>query len=150
VTSLRNTAMPLIRYAIGDLAVVPEEGGCPCGRGLPVFGRVIGRSNDFLRRPDGEPVTPSQVVDAVMTAADPGLVDLQVIQDGDRRLRALVVQRESPPPEPERERIAAALAGLVDPPEKPLIERVESIPVTPGGKVRTVISEEPVRVPVGS
>ncbi len=42
VTSLHNYAMPLLRYDVGDDARVGEP--CPCGRGLPVLDRIVGRS----------------------------------------------------------------------------------------------------------
>jgi len=43
--------MPLIRYAIGDVA---EWGPpCDCGLTLPVLQRVLGRRRNFLRLPDG-------------------------------------------------------------------------------------------------
>ena len=42
VTTLQNFAMPLVRYDIGDLAEVVDP--CPCGRGLPVLGRILGRA----------------------------------------------------------------------------------------------------------
>jgi phenylacetate-CoA ligase len=52
ITSLHNFAMPLLRYAIGDIA---ECGGvCVCGRSLPTLARVIGRTRDRLLMPDGE------------------------------------------------------------------------------------------------
>ena len=43
--------MPLIRYEIGDHAEVGPP--CPCGRGLPVLTRIIGRTQQMLRLPDG-------------------------------------------------------------------------------------------------
>jgi phenylacetate-CoA ligase len=55
-TPLHNFAMPLIRYELGDLAEVGPP--CPCGRGLPVLTRVIGRTRDALRLPDGRTVVP--------------------------------------------------------------------------------------------
>jgi phenylacetate-CoA ligase len=51
VTPLTNFAMPMIRYAVGDLAEVGEA--CPCGRGLPVLKRILGRNRDMLVYPDG-------------------------------------------------------------------------------------------------
>ncbi len=52
VTPLHNFAMPLIRYEIGDYA---EAGrACPCGRGLPVITRVLGRERDLVTLPTGE------------------------------------------------------------------------------------------------
>lgn len=51
VTTLHNYAMPLIRYAIGDYAEVGAP--CPCGRGLPVLERILGRVRNMLTLPDG-------------------------------------------------------------------------------------------------
>ncbi len=51
VTSLHNFAMPLIRYELGDLAEVGAP--CPCGRGLPVLARILGRTRNVLVMPDG-------------------------------------------------------------------------------------------------
>lgn len=42
-TPLNNFAMPLIRYDVGDDAEVGAP--CPCGRGLPVLTRIIGRES---------------------------------------------------------------------------------------------------------
>src|SRR5262249_6195891 len=39
---LNNYAVPMIRYALGDLATASTE-PCPCGRGLPVIGDIQGR-----------------------------------------------------------------------------------------------------------
>lgn len=50
-TPLTNFAMPMIRYAVGDLAEVGPP--CPCGRGLPVLRRILGRVRDMLVYPDG-------------------------------------------------------------------------------------------------
>lgn len=51
VTDLHNFATPMIRYEIGDHA---EAGpACPCGRGLPTLRRILGRTRNMVRRPDG-------------------------------------------------------------------------------------------------
>ncbi|WP_159998443.1 phenylacetate--CoA ligase family protein [Roseomonas sp. 18066] len=51
LTGLQGYAMPLIRYAIGDVA---EWGApCDCGINLPVIRRILGRRRNFLRMPDG-------------------------------------------------------------------------------------------------
>jgi phenylacetate-CoA ligase len=52
VTDLHNYAMPLIRYDLGDFAEVGEP--CPCGRGLPVLRRILGRVRNSLVTPTGE------------------------------------------------------------------------------------------------
>src|SRR5262249_57510260 len=56
VTTLHNFAMPLIRYAIGDYATVGPP--CPCGRGLPVLTRIMGRARNMLTLPDGKQIWP--------------------------------------------------------------------------------------------
>lgn len=57
VTVLHNFAMPLVRYQIGDFAQVGAA--CPCGRGLPVLSRVMGRARNMIRLPDGRQHWPS-------------------------------------------------------------------------------------------
>lgn len=49
VTPLHNFAMPLFRYAVGDLALVGEPGRLP----YPVIERVFGRTRNLLLTPDG-------------------------------------------------------------------------------------------------
>jgi phenylacetate-CoA ligase len=51
VTSLQGYAMPLIRYVIGDRAVVGAP--CPCGRPHPVLTQVVGRTRDMVVLPSG-------------------------------------------------------------------------------------------------
>jgi phenylacetate-CoA ligase len=51
VTVLHNFATPLIRYDLGDYAEVGAA--CPCGRGLPVLTRILGRRRNLLVLPDG-------------------------------------------------------------------------------------------------
>jgi len=52
VTSLNNYAMPFMRYDIGDMGK-PSEDSCPCGRGLPLFGSLEGRTREYLLTGDG-------------------------------------------------------------------------------------------------
>jgi phenylacetate-CoA ligase len=139
ITSLHNTATPLIRYRVGDQAV-PATGVCGCGRGLPLFGRVVGRTKDFLRTASGAVVSPAQAVEAAGLGAS-SVIDFQVVQGADDRLRIFVVQRDSPSAESDRDQIASSLNDLVRPPERPRIERVDHIALTPGGKLRTLVSE---------
>jgi phenylacetate-CoA ligase len=140
VTSLRNPATPLIRYRVGDRAIAPAGPDCGCGRGLPVFGTVAGRTRDFLRTATGELVGAHEAVEAVGPGTN-SVIDFQVIQRGDRRLTILAVQRDVSSAEADRERIAEVFEELVGPPERPHVERVDSIALTPGGKLRTIVSE---------
>jgi phenylacetate-CoA ligase len=80
VTDLINRAMPLIRYEVGDLATASDS-TCPCGRGLPVIERVVGRTADCFQRRDGSRIAGISLVERTLTAV-PGLAQLQLIQHG--------------------------------------------------------------------
>jgi phenylacetate-CoA ligase len=57
VTPFYNTAQPLIRYDLGDLATAGAA--CSCGRTLPVIERIIGRTYHLFTRRDGRKFVPS-------------------------------------------------------------------------------------------
>ena len=76
VTTLQSFAMPLIRYEIGDYAVAGAP--CPCGRGLPVIERVMGRTRNLLRLPDGRRFFPSFPADTWAEIAP--IRQLQIVQ----------------------------------------------------------------------
>lgn len=97
LTTLHNFAMPLIRYEIGDYAEVGEP--CPCGRGLPVLKRIMGRQRNLLTLPDGRqhwPSFPSTGWLAIAPIRQFQLIqeDLQTIRVRIVCLRPLTVQEE--------------------------------------------------------
>jgi phenylacetate-CoA ligase len=51
-TGFTNTAMPLIRYDVGDLCI-PSEDLCSCGRSSEIVEEIVGRSEDYIVTPDG-------------------------------------------------------------------------------------------------
>ena len=52
VTQFHNFAMPLICYALGDVAEFGDS--CPCGRGLPVLKRILGRMRNRMCLANGD------------------------------------------------------------------------------------------------
>jgi phenylacetate-CoA ligase len=56
-TPFYGFAMPLIRYDTGDWGMLSDE-PCPCGRCLPLLGRILGRSRNMFRFSDGSRVWP--------------------------------------------------------------------------------------------
>jgi phenylacetate-CoA ligase len=52
VTHLATADFPFIRYRTGDIGAF-DPAPCPCGRGLPVLGRLEGRTTDFIVAADG-------------------------------------------------------------------------------------------------
>jgi phenylacetate-CoA ligase len=77
LTALHNFAMPLIRYQNLDYAEVGSP--CPCGRGLPVIKRVLGRERNMAKGIDGTQFWP-QLSPDVWREVD-GIVELQLVQD---------------------------------------------------------------------
>jgi phenylacetate-CoA ligase len=47
VTDLTNLCVPLIRYALGDIATATDP-VCTCGRGLPLIGEIQGRTQSII------------------------------------------------------------------------------------------------------
>jgi phenylacetate-CoA ligase len=62
VTPFYNTAQPLVRYALGDLAV--PGAACKCGRTLAVIERIVGRTYHLFQRADGSRFVPIVLEDA--------------------------------------------------------------------------------------
>lgn len=94
LTSLHNYATPLIRYEIGDYAEVGEP--CPCGRGLQVLKRIVGRERNMMVLPDGRLRWPSWEIEAADLAGNlPPISQFQVIQ---RSLSAVDVLLVTPRP----------------------------------------------------
>ena len=56
VTSLIHKAMPLIRYKLGDLAIILPKSEYPKDRALnlPILKKVVGRETDIVRTPSGK------------------------------------------------------------------------------------------------
>lgn len=55
LTSFHDYAMPLIRYAPGDMAVKGTS-ACSCGRTLPMISKIIGRTSDLIELANGRKI----------------------------------------------------------------------------------------------
>src|SRR5207253_5021199 len=87
----------LLRYELGDFAEVGEP--CPCGRGLPVLTRVLGRQRNMLTLPDGDQRWPNiRDPSELASAGGPALPPLQQFQVIQRSLTALEVLLVCPEP----------------------------------------------------
>ena len=78
LTNLENRAMPLVRYQIGDVAILDTEERCECGSSFPRIGEVLGRSNEGLVTSDGERIPVGAVCDEFET--EMGMRDFQLTQ----------------------------------------------------------------------
>ena len=109
VTPLNNFAMPLLRYEIGDHAVV--GGPCACGRGLAVLERILGRErNALLVAGRGERYWPAFGSRKLRQLAP--IVQHQLVQKTVTRLEARFVTERPLTPDEESDVRAHILASL--------------------------------------
>ncbi len=136
ITTLHNFAMPLIRYDIGDYARSGND--CPCGRGLPVIERIMGRQRNMLKLPDGTAHWPSFPEDRWVGIAP--IQQLQVIQ---RRLDEVVlkIKAERALTEEESIRLIDTFKATLGFPHNISIDQVASIPRAKNAKFEDFISE---------
>lgn len=132
ITDLLNRAMPMIRYAIGD--VVHKAAGGQSKRGLERLQRVSGRTADFLYRPDGTPVFGISLLDTYIIHIR-GIHQAQMIQNDARQIDVLIV--------PTREFDADTVRGVEEViakefgrDVKAVVTTVEKLKLTERGKYR--------------
>lgn len=89
MTTLTNVAMPLLRYRIGDVGTLSENGNSTPG--APVLAEVEGRIDDFLDTKDGRRIgRVSQVFKGL-----PGIKEAQIFQEKAGWATLRVVRDES-------------------------------------------------------
>lgn len=135
VTPLHNFAMPLLRYAVGDYAEVGEA--CPCGRGLPVLKRIVGRSRNMIRTPEGKCYWPSFPVENFLEVAD--IRQFQLRQTAPDHID-VVLAMETELDEAQIKQLKEKLHHSLNYPFKLDFIRVDTIPVQANGKYEDFIS----------
>lgn len=108
ISTLHNFAMPLLRYANGDYAEVGEP--CPCGRGLPVLKRIMGRQRNMLMLPDGTRHWPS--FPAKIWADIAPIRQIQLVQHSPRQIEAKFLIDQALTPEQQQRFIHALQQSL--------------------------------------
>jgi len=138
VTSFTTHVTPLLRYAIGDVAVPEKDvANCRCGLPFPIVEAIIGRIDDILYTPDRGYVgrldtvfkkLPNSVIEAQIIQTSPGEIILRIVPDKPRYTKEhghLVVEEM-------RKRLGYGVAIR--------IEEVEKIPRYANGKIRSVVN----------
>lgn len=140
ITQFHNTAMPLIRYELGDLAVpAPDDAYCPSGRTLPLMERVEGRVPDLIVVPDGSYLVPHFFV--VLFKNLQSVYRYQIVQTVAGRMTVRLVPQEgclrAEVEDTIRRQVGMATRDLmaVD------FEWLGDLPLSGAGKRRLVISE---------
>lgn len=133
ITDIHNHATPVVRYALGDFAEV--AGPCPCGRGLPTVSRVVGRSRNLVRRPDGSRVWPSTGgfgPEGFLLKVP--ILQFQFVQTGNERIELRLVTPRPLTAEEERYIVERARKSLGHPFDIQLRYFEERLPLPVSGK----------------
>lgn len=141
VTDFFNTAMPLIRYRLGDFAS-RDAGACACGRTLPRLKGIHGRAYDLVKTADGRRIHPEAVIyifeDIQKTSK--AFLQFQAIQTAIDHIAVKIV----PSPlwsESTQRHLVAELTRHIDSGMQFSIELCERIERERSGKMRVVKSQ---------
>ena len=85
ITSLHSYAMPLIRFALGDVAVRGPT-PCPCGQPFATLRAVEGRIVDFFRLPDGRWLHPYRLIENLDRDGTDWVRQYRLIQEREDRI----------------------------------------------------------------
>jgi phenylacetate-CoA ligase len=136
-TGLLNADMPLVRYRVGDCGRLGDPGSvCQCGRTLPWFGRVEGRTNDVLITRDGRRVSWLNPVFYGIPVRQG-----QIIQEALERIRIRFVPAPDFTREAGRliiERVQQRMGNV-----EVILEPVDEVPRSANGKFRAVVCSIP-------
>ncbi|MEA3408716.1 MAG: hypothetical protein U9Q95_00005, partial [Candidatus Eisenbacteria bacterium] len=139
-TGLHNMAMPLIRYAGGDIGAASDK-RCACGRTLSMLEGLTSRAQDVLVLPDGR-MLPGRNIGWSVRMID-HVKDWQVIQERPDEVRMVVVT-DTPITEQEHAGLRQYFRRRMGSDVRLSVERVAEIPHSPVGKARHVISHVPL------
>ena len=136
VTNLFNRVLPLIRFEVTDrVAVDPEP--CPCGRSLMRLRSLEGRAEDVLEL-KGVKVHP---LEFALVTADPDVREFQVVQEGDALRLRVALRNGSAGAEGRLAKcVSGRLAELGVARPEVMVERVEALERSAGGKLQMVVA----------
>lgn len=134
-TSFTNDAFPLLRYRVGDLAVVGEP-GCPCRRAFPVLQEIVGRIDDALFTPDGRTIGR---LDPVFKGRRT-IREAQIVQLSSARVVVRIVPGSDYTDE-DGVSVVQELKARLGRDMDISVDRVAAIERTTGGKFRAVVNQ---------
>ena len=139
LTGLTNAAMPLLRYAIGDIGAA-GTGACACGRGFPSMQLLQGRVDDYVTLPSGRCFSPRMINPAFENM--PGILEHLLVQEAaDHIVAHLNVDAGHQTSTPLL--VEDALRRLFGEPIHLEVRLTPEVPRSRTGKLRCVVSRVP-------
>jgi phenylacetate-CoA ligase len=138
VTSFTTHVVPLFRFAIGDIAIAPQNGTpCECGLPFPIVDAIVGRLDDLLCSPDRGFVGR---LDTVFKSVPNSIIEAQIVQtSADLVILRLVPDRRCYRRE-HAERIVTEIRKRLGELVTIQVEETQHIPRSINGKMRPVIN----------
>ncbi len=135
ITDLFNYGMPFIRYVNGDRAVAGFD-MCPCGRGLPLLKKVVGRQLDTLETPDGRKI-PGEFFPHLIKEF-PAIRRFQIVQE---KLESITLKLvvDGGLTLAEREQLLGEVRKCTGTQVDIRLQMVDDIPLTNAGKLKVVV-----------
>jgi phenylacetate-CoA ligase len=140
VTHLCSAAQPFIRYRTGDVARLSDD-PCKAGRGLHCLKEIMGRTTDFVVRPDGAVMHALALIYIPRTIE--GVEEFKIIQWSTTRIEVLIRPNSAWKAGTERE-VVSRMGKRMGRGVKIDVAMVDKIPPEASGKHRYVVSHVPV------
>jgi len=137
LTTLRNRAMPLLRYRIGDFGRIRNK-SCSCGRQSPWIDSIAGREVDILILPSGRRVSPYVLINENIDQTR-DILKHQFVQTAPDRLEIRVALATGGRSIGELQYLAQDVAARLDGEMHVAMVDASRIPRTIGGKHRVLI-----------
>jgi len=138
ITDLSGYAMPLIRYRIGDKAILSSR-SCDCGRSFPMLEDVIGRGIDEIVTPNGERINGMYIHWKLREIE--GIHRYKAVQKTDRFIRIMVETGGMVDNDILSEIISKDFLDLHNRGIEIEIDFVDRIPPSKSGKMKFFVSE---------
>ena len=138
VTSFTTHVTPLLRYAIGDIAIpAPDEDPCPCGLPFPSVEAIVGRIDDVLWTEDRGFVGR---MDTVFKGVPSTIREAQIVQTSPETFVLRVVPDPFQYRRDHAEKVVAEMRRKLGDRATIRIEEVAEISRSANGKMRPVIN----------
>jgi phenylacetate-CoA ligase len=143
-TSLFNRAMPLLRYAVGDVGVPSEQKSCECGITFPLMKVLEGRKEQLIVLPNKRRLSPLAIGDCM--CAFKSFDRISQYRFVQKRIDSFEIMVKKRGDGVNNETFAAELVAhvrrVLGIPEASInVEFFDELPLDKSGKIRKVVSE---------
>lgn len=143
MTSLRNFGFPLIRYELGDMGALSEK-KCSCGIGLPLLGKINGRTSDFVVTDSGKKIHSEffSYLNRELMSRGHLLKEFKIVQKKKNEL-VVYLLKDAHLSQEVKHFLSSMIKKHIDPSFEVQFEYVEKIDLEKSGKKRYFVNEIP-------